>query len=202
MGSKRRRSVRSPARRQQRGREMSRVTTVVWGEADCARARAASDRILEEAGVEVPHAEARDLLAAGGARVEGSRVHIPAAVVNRALATAPASFEVPGRGKGGMVLEEGRTYFGTGPDCLYLHDPLSGERRRAVLDDVRVSAALCDQLDEVDFIMSMALPEDAPITADDLLQFAAMLEGTTKPLVMSTSHGGDDMMRQAKLPLR
>ncbi len=172
---------------------MSRVTTVVWGEADCARARAASDRILEEAGVEVPHAEARDLLAAGGARVEGSRVHIPAAVVNRALATAPASFEVPGRGKGGMVLEEGRTYFGTGPDCLYLHDPLSGERRRAVLDDVRVSAALCDQLDEVDFIMSMALPEDAPITADDLLQFAAMLEGTTKPLVMSTSHGGDGL---------
>jgi len=172
---------------------MPRVTTVVWDDADCAKARAASDRILEQAGVEVPHTEARELLAGAGARVEGSRVHIPAAVVDRALATAPAAFEVPGRGKGGMTVEQGRTYFGTGPDCLYVRDPLTGERRRAVLDDVRTSAALCDKLDQVDYVMSMALPQDAPITSDDLLQFAAMLEGTTKPIVMSTSHGPDSL---------
>ena len=172
---------------------MPRVTTVVWDDADCAKARVASGRVLEEAGVELPHEEARALLAAAGARVEGSRVFIPAAAVDRALETAPAAFEVPGRGKGGMVLEQGRTYFGTGPDCMYVHDPLTGARRRAVLDDVRTSAALCEQLDQVDFVMTMALPDDAPIVSDDVRQFAAMLEGTTKPLIMSTSHGGDSL---------
>ena len=172
---------------------MPRVTAVVWDDADCMRARAASGRVLQEAGVDVPHEEARALLADAGARVEGSRVFIPVAVVERALQTAPAVFEVPGRGKGGMVLEQGRTYFGTGPDCLYVHDVASGARRRAVLDDVRASAALCDKLEQVDFVMTMALPADAPITADDVRQFAAMLEGTTKPLIMSTSHGGDSL---------
>jgi trimethylamine--corrinoid protein Co-methyltransferase len=169
------------------------VTTVVWDDADCSRAHAASGRVLQEAGVELPHEEARALLAAAGARVEGARVFVPAAVVDQALETAPAAFEVPGRGKGGMVLEEGRTYFGTGPDCMYVHDPLTGVRRRAVLDDVRTSAALCDHLDQVDFVMTMALPGDAPIVSDDVRQFAAMLEGTSKPLIMSTSHGGDSL---------
>ena len=177
---------------------MAGVTTVVWDAADCAEARAASGRILEQVGVELHHDEALRLLAGAGARIEGSRARIPESVVDRALASAPASFAVPGRGKGGMLLEQGRTYFGTGPDCIHVHDPRSGARRRATLDDVKTTAALSDKLDEVDFVMSMALPDDAPITADDLLQFAAMLEGTAKPLIMSTSHGGDslDAMRE------
>jgi len=171
----------------------------VWDAGACERAHAARRTVLERAGVEVPHEEALGLLAAAGSRVEGTRAFIPGAVVDQALATVPASFEVPGRGKGGMLLELGRTYFGTGPDCMYVHDPTSGIRRRARLDDVRSSATLCDRLDEVDFVMSMSLPEDAPISSDDVLQFAAMLEGTAKPLIVSTSHGGDGLQAMREM---
>jgi trimethylamine---corrinoid protein Co-methyltransferase len=170
-----------------------RATTVVWDETTCERAHAASLEVLERAGVLVHHAGALEMLAAAGARVEGQRAFIPREVVQGALASAPASFAIPGRGRAGMVLAQGETWFGTGPDCLYLHEPGSGERRRARLDDVRVAADLCEKLDDVDFVMSMALPEEAPITCDDVLQFKAMLEGTTKPLIVSTSHGGDGL---------
>lgn len=172
---------------------MPRVTTVVWDERECAIARRASDRVLMEAGVHVPHDEARSLLAAAGARIEGQRAFIPDSVVDEALASCPSQFELPGRGRDGLHLAQGNSYFGTGPDCVYVHVPGTRGRRRATLDDVKTSASLCEKLEEVDFVMSMALPADAPVAADDLLQFAAMLEGTAKPIVMSTSHGSDGL---------
>ncbi len=175
------------------------ATMVVWDAGACDRAHEARRTVLEQAGVECPHEAALGLLGAAGARVEGTRAFIPETVVEQALATVPARFEIPGRGRGGMVVELNRTYFGTGPDCMYVHDPTTGTRRRARLDDVRTSAALADRLDEVDFVMSMGLPEDAPITSDDVLQFAAMLEGTDKPLVVSTSHGGDGLQAMCEM---
>ena len=170
-----------------------RATMSVWDDEACAKAHAASRSVLERAGVEIGHLEALALLAGAGARVEGTRVFIPGALVDDALASAPAAFATPGRGRGGMQLEQGRSWFGTGPDCMYLYDPVTGARRRARLDDIVASADLCDKLDQVDFIMSMGLPEDAPLASEDLLQFAAMLEGTSKPLIVSTSHGGDGL---------
>jgi trimethylamine--corrinoid protein Co-methyltransferase len=165
----------------------------VWDKAACAKAHKASRMVLERAGVEIGHPEALKLLSAAGARVEGTRVFIPGDLLDAALASAPRRIDVPGRGRPGMVLEEGRSYFGTGPDCMYVYDVATGARRRACLDDVVASADLCEKLDEVDLVMSMGLPDDAPLTSDDLLQFAAMLEGTVKPLVVSTSHGGDGL---------
>lgn len=170
-----------------------RATMTVWDDEACARARAASRSVLERAGVEIGHSEALALLGSAGARIDGSRVFIPGSLVDAVLASAPTTFDIPGRGRGGMQVSQGRSWFGTGPDCMYLHDPFTGVRRRARLDDVVASADLCDKLDEVDFVMSMGLPEDAPLLSEDLLQFAAMLDGTSKPLVVSTSHGGDGL---------
>jgi trimethylamine--corrinoid protein Co-methyltransferase len=172
---------------------LSRATMTVWDEEACARAHAASRAVLERAGVEIGHPEALALLAAAGARVEGTRAYIPGSLIDDVLARAPSAFDIPGRGRGGMRIEQGESWFGSGPDCMYLHDPVTGARRRARLDDVVASADLCDKLDQVDFIMSMGLPEDVPLESEDLLQFAAMLDGTSKPLIVSTSHGGDGL---------
>lgn len=172
---------------------LPRATMTVWDDAACAQANAASREVLQRAGVEIAHPEALALLEKAGARVEGTRAFIPGGLIDDAISSAPGSFAIPGRGRGGMVIEQGESWFGTGPDCMYLHDPLTGTRRRARLDDIVVSADLCDKLDQVDFIMSMGLPEDAPLSSEDLLQFAAMLEGTSKPLIVSTSHGGDGL---------
>jgi trimethylamine---corrinoid protein Co-methyltransferase len=170
----------------------------VWDVADCERLHAASLRILDEAGVEVRDPRGLKLLADAGARVEETRARIPAALVERALASAPRSWTVKGRVPDDddsldLVLEDGRTWFGTGPDCLYVRDVESGERRRATLADVERAAGLAERLRNIDFVMSMGLPEDAANEVVDLAQFAAMVKGTRKPIIVSSPYGGESM---------
>jgi trimethylamine--corrinoid protein Co-methyltransferase len=50
-------------------------------------------------------------------------------------------------------------------------------------------AALCEKLPNIDFVMSMGLPEDAPQAIDDLVQVDAMLRGTRKPLLVAPRDG-------------
>ena len=170
----------------------------VWGAAECKRLHAASLEILERCGVEVKHPRGLELLARAGARVEDTRARIPADVIAGALASAPRSWTVKGRTDDGddsldIVLEDGRTWFGTGPDCLYVRDVASGERRRATLADVETHAGLAERLPNIDFVMSMGLPEDAANETVDLAQFAAMVKGTRKPIVVSSPYGGESM---------
>jgi trimethylamine---corrinoid protein Co-methyltransferase len=170
---------------------MPHITVKVWDDAACARAHEATLRVLDEVGVEMKHAEARALCAERGARLEGTRVFLAAEMIAEALRTAPRAFTVSSRGGHAAPLEvaQGATWFGTGPDCLYVRDVRTGERRRARLDDVRAAAALAEQLPHLDFVMSMGLPDDAPSETVDLAQLAAMLGATRKPIVVSSPFG-------------
>jgi trimethylamine---corrinoid protein Co-methyltransferase len=171
---------------------------IVWDDDACWRVHQATLALLEETGVEVRAQSARDLLAEAGARVDGTRVRIPAALVDAALQTAPRRFALKARAAGGdgharrgdlagLELRDGNSYFGTGSDCVYITDPDSGERRQTVSADVLGMAALADALPNIDFVMSMGLPNDVPAQVGDLAQFAAMLAGTRKPL-LTTAH--------------
>ena len=161
----------------------SRLTT--WGEASCRRVHEAILAVLADPGVELLHEGARDLLREAGARVEGTRVRFDPALVARALESAPRSFVVPSRGgHDDLVIEDGRVYYGTGGDCLYVHDLDSEERRRARLSDVVAFAAVTEQLPDLDYVMSMALPEDVPETGIDVAVVGALLSATRKPLLI------------------
>lgn len=179
----------------------------VWDDAACWRVHEATLALLEETGVEVRHGRARALLAEAGARLDGSRARIPAALVDTALQSAPRHFTLRPRGGAGsaagharrgelgaLELRDGETYFGTGSDCVYVRDPDSGERRQATVADVEGLAALAERLPDLDFVMSMGLPADVPPGSGDLAQFAAMLCGTRKPLV-ATAHDGESLRR-------
>lgn len=178
----------------------------VWDDAACWRVHEATLALLEETGVEVRHAGSREMLAEAGARVEGTRARIPAALVDAALQSAPRHFKLRERGAsggegharrgelGGLELEDGRSYFGTGSDCVYVTDPDTGERRRSTTADVEGMAALAEKLPNLDFVMSMGLPGDVPAEVGDLAQFAAMLAGTRKPL-LTTAHDGVSLRR-------
>jgi trimethylamine---corrinoid protein Co-methyltransferase len=85
-----------------------------------------------------------------------------------------------------MPLEGARTYFGPGSDCPHIVDHRTGERRRAVLDDVREASRLCDALENIDFVMSLFIPSDVPAALADRLQFEAMVRNTSKPVVFVT----------------
>jgi len=157
------------------------------------RLHAASLRVLETVGVEVRDERGRTLLDRAGAAVESSRVRIPRQVIEQALESLPKRFTVRGRADDGSLdldVRLGQRYYGNGTDCLYVLDPLTGERRRAMVDDVETIAAGCELLHNIDFVMSAVLPADAPLATVDLAQFAAMLKGTRKPIVISSAEPG------------
>lgn len=162
----------------------------VWDEKACQRVHDATLEVLAETGVDVLHDEARKLLASAGARVEGTRVFIDAGLVDEALASAPRAFTLNSRGGDApLAIRDGECYFGTGSDCLFHRDMATGERRRVHNADIEGMAALCEKLPNIDFVMSMGLPDDVPMALDDVVPFAAMLAGTRKPFIISPRDG-------------
>jgi trimethylamine--corrinoid protein Co-methyltransferase len=181
----------------------------VWDDATCRRVHEATLALLEETGVEVRHEGVCALLAEAGARLEGSRARIPAGLVDEALLSAPQRFTLSARGAAGdesaerarsgdLELADGRSYFGTGSDCVYIADPESGVRRRVLCSDIEGLAALCERLPGLDFVMSMGLPSDVPAEVGDLAQFAAMLAGTRKP-ILATAHDAASLHRMREM---
>ena len=170
---------------------MPEARLTVWGEAECRRLHEATLELLADTGVDVRYDPALALFQAAGASVDGRRVRIPARLVDEALASAPREWLLKPRGgeTRPLVLRDGEVYFGTGSDVLYICDPETHERRRVRRTDVEGMAALCEKLPNIDFVMSMGLPEDAPQAIDDLVQVDAMMRGTGKPLLVAPRDG-------------
>jgi len=161
----------------------------------------AATNILEETGLNVHHPGVRRKLADAGARLgDGPRVYVPAGMVERALETARKDVVVHDRlGEPVMPLGPHQIYFGTGSDLVNTRDAETGERRKSVLDDVARSARLCDALDEIDFVMSFALPEDVPNEDAEPQQYYALLHNTTKPVIMTSFSGQDALERMHEM---
>jgi trimethylamine---corrinoid protein Co-methyltransferase len=174
---------------------VNRATLRVWDDGACRRVHEASLALLASTGVDVKDERARELLAAAGAAVDGRRVRLPSALVAAALASAPRTWTLRPRGgeTAPLELRDGAGYLGSGPDCLYVADPDTGDRRRATLADVEVAARFVEALPNIDFAMSMALPADVANEVVDVTQFAAMLRGTRKPIVVSSPFGGETL---------
>jgi trimethylamine--corrinoid protein Co-methyltransferase len=151
------------------------------------RIHLATLEILERVGVDVHHEAAREILQAGGAKVEGIRVRIPEYMVKRALGMTPRTINLYDR-NGGIAIRAGgyNTYFGGGSDCLNILDHRTGVRRKPRLEDVRQAVTLMDALEEIDFVMSAVLPVDVDGNIYDRYQMEVMLNHTTKPIVFVT----------------
>jgi len=157
------------------------------GDQECEKIHLASLEILQRVGVDVHDDKAREMLAKGGARVDGLRVRIPDHMVTRALATAPKRITLYDRnGKVAMRAGQYSTYYGGGSDCLNILDHRTGLRRRPLLSDVKEASRLMDALPEIDFVMSAFLPEDVDQRIYDRYQMEVMLNNTTKPIVFVT----------------
>ncbi len=151
----------------------------------------ASLNILSNTGVNVHLPELRKVLKEAGASVQDDlRVFIPSTLVDKALASAPSRIDLYNRqGKPAMSLEGTRCYFGTGSDLEYAIDTQTGIRRKSRLKDVERSARLCDRLENIDFVMSYALPGDVEPGQTETEQFRAMLDNTAKPIIMTEYSG-------------
>jgi len=157
------------------------------GRAECEKIHMASLEILERVGVDVHHEGARELLVRGGAQAEGIRMRIPAYMVEKALALAPKGLTLYDRhGQIAIRAWGHRTYYGGGSDCLNVLDHRTGQRRRPVLQDVVEAVTVMDALPEIEFVMSLLLPEDVDQRIYDRYQMEVMLKGTTKPIAFVT----------------
>lgn len=139
---------------------------------------------LQRTGVNVLNAQARQLLASAGSRVDGVRVWIPAHIIQDAVAANPRSFTIWGRdGRHCLQLVPDRVYFGPGPTCTCFMDPSTGERRRTRRGDPGLTALVCDALDNMDYVMSLGLIGDVTPTLAPVYEFAEMLANTGKPVL-------------------
>lgn len=155
---------------------------------------------LERTGVNVLNAEARQLLTAAGARVDGVQVRIPGQVIEDAVATSPDTFTLWGRPVGSARVQDEKcrmdvrspdlaegvpdcVCFGPGPTCTYFLDPETGQRRKSRRGDAGRTALVCDALDNLDFVMGLGLIADVPAELAPIYEFAEMIVNTGKPVL-------------------
>jgi len=139
---------------------------------------------LQRTGVDVRNAEARELLAAAGAHVDGLRVHIPPHIIQDGVAAAPRAFSLYGRaGEQRLHIVPDQVYFGPGPTCTYFVDPETGERRKTRRQDPGLTARVCDALENIDYVMSLGLIDDVTPALAPVYEFAEMLINTGKPVL-------------------
>ena len=154
------------------------------GQQECDKIHLAALEILGRVGVDVHDNKALQILVKGGAKADGIRVRIPEYLVTKALATTPKRITLCDR-NGRVAMRAGgyNTYYGGGSDCLNILDHRTGQRRRPTLKDVREASIVMDALSEIDFVMSLFLPEDVDQRIYDRYQMQVMLNHTTKPIV-------------------
>ncbi len=146
-----------------------------------------SIKIMTKTGMEIHNKVALGMLKKAGASVSGNRAFIPLRLIEKCLKTAPSKITIFNR-SGDPVLELGghKVQFGPGSDLPFFIDEVTGTGRRSVLEDVVKVAKVCEALDNLDFLMSMALPSDVNPMLTDVYSVAAMISNSKKPFVTTT----------------
>ncbi|THB72452.1 MAG: hypothetical protein D3926_25565 [Desulfobacteraceae bacterium] len=152
---------------------------------DCGKIHQASLEILQKTGIVVTSEKAKAIFADHGATVDKStnRVYLPPGLIEKGLSTIPSTIRIPGRTRdrdytmGGDSL--GFVNFGS---TVYLNDLHTGERRKALLDDVMQVTRVMDTLDSLEILISMLNATDRSPVTETMHTLAAMMANSTKPV--------------------
>jgi len=140
--------------------------------------------VLERTGIQVTHPRALELFHAAGARVDGHRVRIPAWLVEKAIQTAPSRVVLGDRsGRRRVFLEGSKAWFGPSVDCVDYLDPMTGERRRFVSDDCRITSTVADALPNYTWVMTIGMADNVSPDVADRVIARQVFTHTQKPLV-------------------
>ena len=177
-------------------------------------------RVLSEDQIERIYSAALDVIQRTGARfyqeealelfrnseavvTDENLVRVPLSLVEKAIKTHPRKINLTGRsGKHEIKLDRDTVNFGTGSDLPFTYDRQTGERRRTTYQDVYDAGRILDYLPNLDFFMSHGIVQDCPNTQTyDRHQCLAMLEGCTKPMVLTSvdGEGLQDLWRMCSL---
>jgi trimethylamine--corrinoid protein Co-methyltransferase len=160
--------------------------------------------VIQRTGARFYHEEALELFRNSDAVVtDENLVRVPLSLVERAIKTHPRKVNLTGRtGEYGIKLDKDTVNFGTGSDLPFTYDRETGERRRTKYKDVYDAGRIVDYLPNLDFFMSHGIVQDCPNTQTyDRHQGLAMLEGCTKPMVLTSvdGEGLEDLWRMCSL---
>ena len=139
-------------------------------------------RILSEVGVTLNHAGARTMLIDAGATIQNERVCLPPELVEDCIAKCPQQVSVRGRGGTVKTLGDGSLNFHNLGGARDIHNPVTGEHRFAVLQDVRDATRLLDALPNCNTITPFFTPSDVPGELMSLAMYRHAMPFTTKPL--------------------
>lgn len=141
-------------------------------------------RLLMTPGVKVQDAEARDLLAAAGASVDGEIVHIPEKVIRRALETVPAEFHLYDREGCPTVRYGGEAvHFDPGSSGVHVLDPQTLEHKPAETADLVRLVKVAEMLPAYDAQSTAVVCNEVPKAIGDLYRLYIVLLYSRKPIV-------------------
>jgi trimethylamine--corrinoid protein Co-methyltransferase len=163
----------------------------------------ATKEVLERTGVVYYDDEAIETMKKAGCFVDGNRVKIPARLVEKALRTVPSKVTLSNSrtGKRAMELTGNNAYFGTGSDTPFFIDPYTQDRIPASKETVSLATKTIDALENMDFVMSLGIVQDVPQLVYDRHQFQAMVNNTSKPIVITANdvEGYADIIKMCEI---
>ena len=146
---------------------------------------AAAYDLLDDFGVMVDHAEALQVLADGGARVDFRKkvARISADMIGKALETRPSDFAIYDQdGRNPALLEGDKAHFCPGSVALNILDSETEKIRQPKLEDFIKIVSLAQTLENVHFITGPIVPDDIPKPLLDAYRYYLIMLNTNKPL--------------------
>ncbi|MFH1646454.1 MAG: trimethylamine methyltransferase family protein [Chloroflexota bacterium] len=161
-------------------------------------------RIIEEIGCEVNSEAALTALEKAGVTVdrEKRRVRFTRERAMELIAQARSEITLCGRDeKNDIHLGGNRVYTGTGGTALYIYEPATGEKRQAILADLKNIARLVDKLDNIHLFLLPTYPNELPVDKVDVNRFFAGLDNTTKHIMggVYTMEGMQQVIKMAEI---
>ena len=152
------------------------------------RLHAASLRILGETGVAVGSAGIRDRLEASGARVDGDRVRLPAALIEAALAAAPRGYTLAAREPSwDLPLDGAHGYLSVDGSAAEILDLETGLRRSSTDADLAQVTRLADALPEISFLWQGVEAGDRPVPVRPLHELRTQFANSGKHVQLMTA---------------
>ncbi len=139
-------------------------------------------RILNETGVVINHAGAREMLTSHGARIEKNRVLLPPELVEKCIADAGKKVSVRGRGGTTKILGDGKLYFHNLGGARDVIEADTGQKHLATIQDVRDATRLLDALENCHTITPFFTPCEVPGDLMSLAMYRHALPNTVKPV--------------------
>jgi trimethylamine--corrinoid protein Co-methyltransferase len=139
-------------------------------------------RILSETGIILTSQAGLEILVGCGARLQDGRVLLPPDLVENEVAKSTKQVTLRGRGGSSKSLGDGKLYWHNLGGARDIYDHRHGNRRQAVLQDLRDATRLLDALEHATTITPFFTPQDVPGPLMSLAMYRHAIPYTTKSL--------------------